>query len=217
MQDMTSRSRIMAEAAEIADFIIETLQPHVAPCVIMWRESINAFVNKDVDAGKQRPLWNRDDTSVHEHFKRLGPAVIANLSERYSLTIVKVNATIRSRLKHGAAPNRDARRDDDFYRGCLSGPQNRTMGFVAFPRDAQRDHPLIVRAMRRQVKSMATGLENARQSVDQANLRGTLSSASREDIHRIALPVSMRMMQEAMPLLNKALPGAAVPDDDRAG
>ncbi len=202
MPVMTSKS---VTVAEIADHAIMTIKPHESPRLIMWRELVNSFNSKDGDG---KLLWRRDDKSVHEHFKKFGPSVIATLERRYRLTIVKVGGSIRRLVNHGGSPDRGGRRTDAAYRICLAGPSNPTMGFVAFPRDTQQDHPLVIASRSRGVKAGSSHLASAIGSLNSAKDLGTISGSAADEIRGLAGPAIRDLEGEGMPLFYKpaALP-----------
>lgn len=191
---------------KIVDHIIETYSPHRGPCLLMWRETMNSF---NLKQSENFPAWTRDDRTVHEHWKRYGLGVVAELRHRYRMTIVKVNGHARKYLKHGGTPDRDDRcRTDAYYRSCLPSAANMVLGFVAFPRDTQQDHPLIVASLDRRGKTAATGLENAVIAVDTAADLGNLSGTARGEIREHVNGVVHRAIEEKLPLFpRKAIEG----------
>lgn len=181
----------------IVDHIIDTYRPQQAPCVLMWRELMNSFNRK---GWAECPLWTRDDTACHEHWKKYGPAVVSVLKQQYRLTVVKVSGKIREVIKHGMPPDRGGKRTDERYRACLPHATEMVRGIVVFPRNSQQDHPLIVASLDRRGRAAATGLENAVTAVDTANDLGVLSDSSREEIRGHVGTVARRAIEEKMPL-----------------
>lgn len=188
---------------KIVDHIIETYSPHRGPCLLMWRETMNSF---NLKQSENFPAWTRDDKSVHEHWKRYGPGVVAELKHRYRMTIVKVNGRARKYLKHGGTPDRDDRcRIDAYYKSCLPSAANMVLGFVAFPRDTQLDHPLIIASLDQRGKTSATGLENSVVAIDAANDLGNLSGQARQEIHGHVASIVRRAIEERHPLFPRAV------------
>jgi hypothetical protein len=186
---------------KIVDHIIEVYKPLKAPILLMWRETINGF---NLSLSENSPVWSRDDGSVHEHWKRFGPGVVRELDHKYHLTVVKVSRSIRKRLDHGQTPDRDdKRRTDEWYRGCLPGPNAEVMGIVLFPKGQQEDHPLVFYDRDRREKMQANGFENSVKSTERAKDCGTLSDDAVNEIHGHVIPVVKRALEDKYPLFSK--------------
>ena len=195
-------------AVLIAEFIIETLKPHERPVLILWRELMNAFNAQD---GGGKTPWVRDDRSVHEHLKKFGPLVFRHLERHYKLTVVKVGRAIRQKLNHGQSPDRGGSRTDAFYIGCLSSSSNKTMGFVAFPREIQTDHPLIAWSGKRRMKASCSQVVNVLDWVDRANDFRTLSDGTAQEIRGLTGPMIHHVVDQRYPLFPEAIDGPATP------
>jgi hypothetical protein len=177
----------------IVDHIVETYGPTKAPLVLMWRETMNNFNQKN---WPRCPVWTRDDRACHEHWKKFGPGVVRELERRYKLTVVKVSGRIRDLVKHQAAPDRSGKRTDAAYRECLPNSAEMTRGIVCFPRETQQDHPLIIADRDRRLRSSATGFGNASSAVDTANDLGVLSDDARREMRGHVIPTVERAISE---------------------
>jgi hypothetical protein len=197
-----------ATCRKIAELFIVTYRPHVEAVLIMWREGMNLFYGAAEDSHFH---WRQDDAQVHAHLKRFLPGVTRELESPYNLTIVRVGHSIREFLGHAQRPDRGRRgqRTDERYCQAVASPGNPTMGIVCFPPGCMTDHPLIVEAQRRRMKSSVSHVDNSASSLDRARSRGTISAAQWEGIHQDAEPVCRRIADAEPP---PAIPQLDAPD-----
>jgi hypothetical protein len=193
----------------ITDFIITTFTPQRVPCVLMWRELINAFhLSRDPDYPN---VWPRDCDVVHKHWKQFGPGVVSVLTGVYDLTVVKISSGIRKLIPHGAEPRIGGLKySAEAYRTCLPSSNAPTFGLVLFPPGMMTDHPLVFYSRSLRVKSSATAMRTSFTDLKLTNARGSLSDESASDIRCNVRPILRDVLTSDIVSLPAPQPGTFV-------
>lgn len=205
MEVATYRSKIVAEAHDIADYMMSSHGLRDAPRVIMWFNEYNAFRAME-HGGKGRAYFLRHDMEVHRHFDRMWKPVSVALKD-LGQTPIKVTKHITTRLKHGAIPTRTMdgvtlEDMDKFYEESVARPpRGPAFGFVTFPPGCQyQDHPLVRRWLGGRLQELKTGMENIMDHLDLARDRDLLSGPVRNKILSIPAPIARQIADKSRDL-----------------
>lgn len=198
MEVAAYKSKIVAEAHDIATYMMSSHGLHDAPRVIMWFNEYNAFRAME-HGGQGRPYFLRHDKEVHRHFDRMSRPLFEAL-KGLGQTSIKVTKHITSRLKHGAIPTRTLgdftpEDMDMFYSECVARPpRGPSYGFVTFPPGVPyQDHPLIRRWFGSRMQELNTGMENTFRLLNLARDRDLLSGPTRDQLVSIPGPIARQI------------------------
>lgn len=205
MEVATYRSKIVAEAHDIANYMMSSHGLKDAPRVIMWFNEYNAFRAME-HGGQGRPYFLRHDREVHRHFDRLWKP-LSEVLKGLGQTSIKVTKHITSRLKHGAVPTRTLSgitpdEMDEFYAECVARPpRGPSYGFVTFPPGVQyQDHPLVRRWFGSRMQELNTGMENTIRLLNLMHDRDLLSGRARDKIVSIPGPIARQITDKVKDL-----------------
>lgn len=182
-----------AEAEEIRDFIIEHYGVTKAPIFLAWRTTVNAFYAWKYPGSRPHLLA---EYTAHHHLTTIGRMVKKMFeSNPYQVTCVPVSKKIYmqmvrkdnedvvvSGLKNRGRPDLTSRWNTEFYERCIPVAGDWTIGYVLFPRDQCRDHPLLITYLSRRGNASATYASNTIGAVRRASDVGVISNDNRDKI-----------------------------------